>query len=61
MLSTHAIFTPKQDGFLALLLEYRPHFLSVCLGWGWLHISGHQAAISVHASRSRMAALRGVL
>lgn len=36
-------------------------FSSGCLGWCWLCIPGRHAAISAHASRSRMAALRGVL
>ncbi len=38
-----------------------PPFLSGCLVWRWLRISGCHAAISARASRSRMAALRGVL
>lgn len=38
-----------------------PCFLSGCLGWRWRCIPGRHAAISAHASRSRMVALREVL
>lgn len=63
ILSTAQIVTLNE--FLALLLFPPPththFFLSGCLGWNWSHISFHHTAISAHASRSRMAALRGVL
>lgn len=45
----------------AIRLPPPPFFLSGCLVWSWLCIPGRHAAISARASRSRMAALRGVL
>lgn len=67
MPKTQEILSPEQtvtlDESPALPLDYNPlfFFLSGCLGWCWLRIPGRHAAISAHASRSRMAALRGVL